>query len=53
VKTDLSPVYIALGGEETIMTSAHLSEGIRDELWFWKVIGMPEDVGESGWIGGK
>lgn len=35
------------------MTRAHLGEGIGDEFWFWKVIGMPEDVRESGWIGGK
>lgn len=51
--TDLSPVYITLGGEETIMTGAHLGEGICDELWFWKVIGVREDVREGRWIDGK
>ncbi len=51
--TDLSPVYVTLSGEETVMTSAHFSEGIRDELGFWKVICVREDVGESRWIGGE
>jgi hypothetical protein len=46
-------VYITLSGEETIMTSAHLCEGFRDELWFRKVIGMPEDVREGGRVGGE
>jgi hypothetical protein len=46
-------VYITLCGEETIMTCAHLGEGFCDELWFWKVIGVPEDVREGRRIGGK
>jgi hypothetical protein len=46
-------VYLTLGSEETIMTSPHLGEGIGDELGFWKVIGVSEDVRESGWIGGE
>lgn len=52
-KTDLSLVYITLGGEETIMTSAHLCEGICDETWFGKVIGVSEDVREGRRIDGK
>ena len=52
-KTDLSPVYLALGSEETIMTSPHLGEGIRDKLRLWKVISVAEDVRKSGWIGSK
>lgn len=35
------------------MASPHLGEGIRDELRFWKVVGVAEDVGKSGWIGSK
>lgn len=35
------------------MTCAHLGEGFCDELWFWKVIGVPEDVREGRRIGGK
>ena len=46
-------MHLTLGGEETIMTSTHLGEGIRDKLGFWKVIGVSEDVRESGWIGGE
>lgn len=46
-------MHITLGGEETIVTSAHLGEGLCDELWFWKVIGVPEDVREGRQIGGK
>lgn len=52
-KTDLSPVYITLSSEETFMTSAHLCEGFCDELWFWKVIGVPEDIREGRRIGGE
>ena len=46
-------MYITLCGEETIVTGAHLGEGFCDKLWFWKVIGVPEDVREGSWIGGK
>jgi hypothetical protein len=46
-------VYITLSGEETIMTCPHLGEGICDERWLWKVIGVPEDVREGGRIGGE
>jgi len=46
-------VYITLSGEETIMTCAHLGEGFCDELWLWKVIGVPEDVREGRRIGGE
>jgi hypothetical protein len=51
--TDLSPVYVTLSGEETVMTSAHFGEGIRDELGFWEVICVREDVGESRRIGSE
>lgn len=50
---DLSFVYITLSGEKTVMTCAHLGEGLCDELWFWKVICMPKDVREGRRIGGK
>ena len=46
-------MYIALGGEETVMTGTHLGEGFCDELWFWKVIGVPENVRERRRIGGE
>jgi len=46
-------VYIALGSEETVMTSAHLGERFCDELWFRKVIGVAEDVRERGRVGGE
>jgi hypothetical protein len=46
-------VYITLGGEEAIMAYAHVYEGVRNEIRFWKVIGVPEDVRESKRVGGK
>lgn len=53
LRTDLSLVYVTLSGEETVVTSTHLGEGFCDELWFWKVIGVPEDVREGGRVGGE
>ena len=35
------------------MTGTHLGEGFCDKLWFWKVIGVPEDVRERRRIGGE
>jgi hypothetical protein len=39
-------VYVALGGEEAVVACAHFGEGIRDEIGFWKIISVAEDVGE-------
>jgi len=46
-------VHVTLGGEEAIMPCPHFCKGIRDKVGFWKVISMPEDVGESKRVGGK
>jgi hypothetical protein len=45
-RTYLSFVHVTLGGEETIMACAHLCEGIGEEIGFWKVISVAEDVRE-------
>lgn len=46
-------MYVALCGEEAIVACAHFRECIRDEIGFWKLISVAEDVSKRVRVDGE